>query len=797
MRLLRFNILLILTLLFGALPNFAQSPDRELRGQFLNTAGQPVEGATIRIRAVTRASGTRYGQTDDVDASAKTDAKGEFVIHGKNPFLAATFTAEAPGYAKAVFTELPTGNQLNALTLVEGASIIGVVTKDGAPVPNVKIGLCDTDRGSRIFTIDLNATTDAKGRFRIANVPPKRDYYLFGFMHSFADKGALPSRRITTDADGSVLDLGELNVEPAYILDGHLSIQLPHIPILLSRYHGRDAQTADSGALGQFHFSGVPGEIMTVSIDAPGQRLSLNNASLNPSDPSHLVGRIVTNKTDLIIDIEPGPRLDPLNMSTAAAAEEPLRGAEPPTAGPNTIKVTGTVADADTGEKIASFETSEGRLNRITYDWFFTRAHRHKDGEFTTYLTSGDMPPLLVVQSENHLPWVSGPITAPTNFAVKLPKGIHAKGVAFKPDGAPATNVTVYLMSSFGHTRIHNAGFENTAQKATTDARGRFYFAPQPSVAGVIIYDPAGFAETPIDELLKTGEVHLEPLARIEGNLLIGSAPGTNQVIYLATSPAPYRWYPLELPAYSITLTTHTDTNGNFVFDRVPPTLIEIAHSPIDTIITANGSASPVASPAGAFRLTQTQRILPKPGETMHVTLGGQGRLVTGRLQVTDYDDAVDWRGSPLAMENIVPHGGPSDAAMKSLTEKLEQTRRPGSTKAERDAAEEAYNAERRNFALATQKYFATDEGMAALLATHRYYLQFDSDGNFRVDDVPPGKYRITGWLSNPDPSAVTISRRMIAPIDLEITVPEGKGALDLGILKIPAYKSPKAARPN
>jgi hypothetical protein len=454
--------------------------------------------------------------------------------------------------------------------------------------------------------------------------------------------------------------------------------------------------------------------------------------------------------------------------------------------------VTGNVLDAETGEKVAPVITSEGRVNQRDYDWFFTRTHRHPTGDFTTYLTKGEMPPVLVIQAENHIPWVSGPITTATNFEIKLKRGIEPKGVVLKPNGEPAAGVAVYLASPFGHTRIQNRGVENTAQKAMTDGRGRFNFAPQTGAVSVMVFDAVGFAEVPIDDLLKTGEVRLQPLAKVEGKLMIGSSPGTNEVIYLSTSPAPYHWYPLELPAYSVTFTTRTDTNGNFVFQNVPPTPLEIAHSPMLTIQTT-ATPMPVAAPAGAFRLTQTQRILLKPGETLNVDLGGKGRLVTGRLEVDGYDaQSIDWRGSPQTMENIVPHGGPSDAAMKSLTEKLQQTQRPDATQAERKAAESAYNAERNSFAKAAQKYFATDEGKAALMATHRYFLQFDSEGNFHVDDVPPGKYRITGLLTNPDPTAFAPSRRFIAPIDLEIAVAEGSGPFDLGAIKIAPPKSKK-----
>jgi uncharacterized GH25 family protein len=786
MRLFPIILLIFLTGLLSGGNALGQSPGRELRGVLLNTDDKPVGSATIRLRAVTRDTGTRYGEIDDVDSSTITDANGEFVLRGKNPFLAATITAEVPGYAKGVFTELSTAGEIHRLTMFEGVTIIGAVVKNGQPVADVKIGLCNTDQGSKIFNLETTATTDAQGRFLFPNIPPKRDYYLFGYMHSVADKGgALPSRRVSAGMNGSILDLGNLNIEPAFVIEGHLSIQLPHIPVLLSRFRGRDAQTAETGALGQFHFSGVPGEVMILSVDAPGYRLSLHNASLNPSDPSHLVGRITTNKTDLLVELEPGPALGPLNISPAAAAEEPMRGAEPPTVGTNTFKITGQVTDAENGAKITSFVTSEGRLSERSYDWFFTRTHRHQDGEFSTYLTAGDRAPLLVVQSENHMPWVSGPITSSTNLIVKLKRGVHARGIVLKPDGQPATNVTVYLATPYGNTRIENFGVDNSAPKAVTDAGGHFDFPPQIGAVSVLVFDSAGFAEMPVDELLKTGEVRLKPLAKIEGTLLIGSAPGTNEVIYLATAPAPYHWYPLELPAYSITFTTRTDPNGNFVFDAVPPTLMEVAHSP--------APSTSGAAPAGAFRLTQTQRLLPSPGETVRVTIGGKGREVTGRVEIAGYEGQIDWAGSPQTMETQVEYHGPSDAAMKSLTEKLGETQRPGTTAAQRKAAEDAYEKERGTLAAATQKYFASEQGTTALLATHRYFLQFDSEGAFHIEDVPPGKYRITGLIASNDPAAFSFARRFIAQIDAEVSIPEGKKPFNLGVIKTRPLPRPKA----
>jgi hypothetical protein len=135
-------------------------------------------------------------------------------------------------------------------------------------------------------------------------------------------------------------------------------------------------------------------------------------------------------------------------------------------------------------------------------------------------------------------------------------------------------------------------------------------------------------------------------------------------------------------------------------------------------------------------------------------------------------------------MELVVAHEGPSDAAMKSLTEKLQQTQRPGAAKTERDAAEKAYADERRAFSKATREFFSTDNGTAALMASRRYFLQFDSTGAFRINDVPPGKYRITGLLANNNPAAFSFARRFLGQIDSEVTIPEGTGDFDLGVIK-------------
>ena len=80
---------------------------------------------------------------------------------------------------------------------------------------------------------------------------------------------------------------------------------------------------------------------------------------------------------------------------------------------------------------------------------------------------------------------------------------------------------------------------------------------------------------------------------------------------------------------------------------------------------------------------------------------------------------------------------------------------------------------------------------MSALLASHRYALLFDGQGNFHVEDVPPGEYRITGFIASADPASLSFSRRFVGKLDAEIAVPKGTGPFDAGVIKAPPVEFP------
>src|SRR6185503_17870846 len=157
--------------------------------------------------------------------------------------------------------------------------------------------------------------------------------------------------------------------------------------LLLGSDKAWDSLQGEVDAQGKFRFEGVPAESVTLSIRVKGYRLSARNASLDLMYPFHLEGRVRTNITDMVVELEPGER-DPNARpnSYVSVAEEPLRGAEKAKAGGD-IKVTGIVSDKDTGKPIPEFTVTPGRSASFgaNFDWIAIRKETRTNGAFEMF----------------------------------------------------------------------------------------------------------------------------------------------------------------------------------------------------------------------------------------------------------------------------------------------------------------------------------------------------------------------------------------------------------------------------
>jgi len=626
-------------------------------------------------------------------------------------------------------------------------------------------------------------------------------------MESLKSRGSIPAQKIRMADNGATLNVGDVDVKPGFVVAGQVRLSdgkpvPPKTRVLLGREDAWDTWQATLDDTGHFRFEGVPPEEVSISARANGYHMSVHNASLDLLNPFSMVGRIAANKTDLIVELEPGKDLQSQRgdyQAYEALREQPLRGAEAAGApNPGDIKVTGTVVDAETKKPIPAFTVTEGRPgdfeNQIS--WLPGRKSAQSNGTFTVYLANPaylrSKPQLaaVLIEAPGYFPQASGTFDAGgTNLTVSLKKGAPPSGVVLNPDGSPAADVKVYLtdmkngvyVGDSDHLKIRDEIYRSTASMVT-DAKGHFTLPLRVDSYSVIVLTDQGFADVRMAELEKNPEVRLQPLAHIDGKLMIGNRPGSNEVVRLGLASTAYEFYPRNFSPMNLFLTTKTDDEGKFSFKQVPPVAVEVYQEP-----------KVRDSRQGIIPQSQTTKFLLRPGETRHLELGGKGRPVVGRFVVTNYDGEINYRADVQSLISVVPQ--PADMPdmaefMKTFSAKM----RALTNDDEKKAAMEDYKKRVAEYQEKLRDFYQTDAGRQYSFAQRNFALNFSQDGSFRVEDVPGGKYTLRIDLrENSGDGPMNFNAPEIASYTKEIEVPDspnGVGeAQDLGTIQVSARK--------
>jgi len=780
----------------------AISPDHQMKGRVVNPEGKPISGAVISIRGVSWGDTTRFGGNEELDQVAVTDDQGLFVINSEKKFDAVGVDIEARGYAKGVFQHLASGGEVHQFALTDGASVKGRLVKNGKPVVGVQVGICGADRSAELYVGDYSVGTDKEGRFLFVNLPPNRDYYIYGIMSSLGSKGSVPARRIRVNEDGSLLEAGDIAVGPGFWLAGQIRLSdgervAPHTRVLAGREEAWDTSQIEADEQGRFSFEGVPPETIHLSAGIKGYRFSYHNRSLDPNSEFSLIGTVMADKTDLVLEFEPGENSRHQRGEYVDLRQEPLLGAEPIKPGTGDIHVTGRVIDAETGKAVESFTITQGRKQQFpeSIQWIQTRKTEGSHGQLDMFLSKGRTPPAIMVEAEGYLPQAYGPIeAAETHITFALKKGADLRGVVLTPQGQPASGVTVYLTDVRNGVYVQDEsmkvreGVYNATRSARTEDNGTFSFKRQLDDCAVVILADEGFAQVPVEQLSTNEEVRLQPWARVEGRLLIGSRPGTNEIVCLWPVQLPYEYYPRTFPPLQLYLQTTTDNAGQFAFERVPPINVQVYYMP------------KVKDKAfGINPMSQLTSFTLNPAEAKQVVLGGQGRPVIGRCVVKGYDGHIDWRAEVQSLELILP---PIEALpnLPQLSQKLAGQVQAADSKPEKDRLLEEMHKKMNEAAERQQAFYATDQGREYFFKNKRYALNFAQDGSFRVEDVPGGKYRLSIELRESGADPMWFNAPVIASLNKEIEVPDSPGgrsdeAFDLGTIELQARTIPKVGK--
>lgn len=780
------------------------SPDQQVKGRVIGWDNQPVAGAVVSIRGVTRGQSTRFGGNDDIEPVAVTDDDGRFLISGESKFDSLGVEVEARAHAKGVFEKLATGGKIHELKLTEGASVTGRLVKQGQPVAGVEIGICGAERRAEVYVGDFSVGTDEEGKFLLVNLPPNRDYILYGRMNSLGEKGAVPARRVQIKDDGSVLDIGTVQLVDGLKLEGQVRLSdgkpvPPRTRVLLSRDEAWDSDQTEADEQGRFRFIGVPAETVDLSARVKGYHLSPRNKSLDPSNPFRLTGLLKASKTDLIVEFDPGENQDGGRGEYVDLRQEPLMGAEPlKERREGDIHVTGTVVDAETKKPIARFIVGEGRLDPMSGNaqWITTRQTPGTNGTLDMFVNIGRGVPVLMVEADGYIPQSSGPLTGTeTNLAMALKRGEGPNGVILKPNGDLAIGVKVYMADMRKGVYVQdsslrpNDGIYQGTRSTRTDDSGRFAFRAKVDDYAILVLDDAGFAQVTVSELSRNPEVKLQPWAKIEGKLLIGTRPGTNEIVRLGLAHLPYEYHPRDFAPLSLFLQTKTDSSGQFSFEKVPPINIQVYHSPD----VRDGMQ-------GTIPMSQARSFSLRPGEVKALTLGGQGRPVTGELVVNGYEGTIEWRADVHNLELILPPREEVPDFMARSREQSAQIQAADSEDEKKRLIAEMQKS--REEAVARQRqFYATPAGKEYYFQHRRYALNFSDDGSFRVEDVPGGKYRLRVDLREGGGGPMNFSAPRIASLDKEFTIPDAPGGrsdepFDLGKIEMQARKVVSTGKP-
>jgi hypothetical protein len=334
-------------------------------------------------------------------------------------------------------------------------------------------------------------------------------------------------------------------------------------------------------------------------------------------------------------------------------------------------------------------------------------------------------------------------------------------GVVCAPDGSPLSGAEVVISSNHG-----TAGLENgkvgcgSCPKAVTDGSGEFVL-PWPGRDGYW-FDLIAWHDLGIDTAwykdITPGEPFeftLEPWSRIEGTYFVGSRPAGNQELVIQSRH--------DVSYFHDEPKVMTDADGRFIFERLRP----------GGVIISEPHTIMLGPCVGLGLYDYSVDLDLQPGETSQVVLGGVGRPVVGQVVLSGEADAqTDW--SELTGECRLEMKDSSISVPEDLNDEKKARWLEG--------------------------WRRSPEGKAFRLSQVRCgKLPLRENGRLRIDDVPPGSYRlkVIVYRQFSDEECDRIQRvpYPIAPpevgsISVEFTMPDVPGGqsdepLDLGTLKI------------
>ncbi|MFZ2146994.1 MAG: redoxin domain-containing protein [Sedimentisphaerales bacterium] len=291
---------------------------------------------------------------------------------------------------------------------------------------------------------------------------------------------------------------------------------------------------------------------------------------------------------------------------------------------------TGKVIDAETEEPVTTFQVVNGVKSRSTDespDWsrHYKKQVNSEDGVFSetwtgyaiSYPFDGDC--CLKIEAKGYLPEIAPPIKLGEKhepFVIRLTKAEPWKGTVFEPMGNPAAKAEVGWVGPGKKAFIKDGKFDRTGfvRQAEvivqTDENGQFELNPTREQGLIVVVHTTGYAHVKSSDFDNGSQIRLTPWARIEGTI-VSSDEDSREFLVAVTPIMSSEDNKSQLISWQFDEVSIS--SRNFVIDYVPSIPLHVGQ-----IVRWEHS-----SPA---------YLKPQPGETYQVRIGGNGRTVTGKI---------------------------------------------------------------------------------------------------------------------------------------------------------------------
>ncbi|WP_237712472.1 sigma-70 family RNA polymerase sigma factor [Pedosphaera parvula] len=403
------------------------------------------------------------------------------------------------------------------------------------------------------------------------------------------------------------------------------------------------------------------------------------------------------------------------------------------------LNLSAHVTDSDNGQPIAAFNAvpgyGEGSGEAV---WWRGSTRKGANGMVKVLYEETRKPWRVRIEAEGYLPFISDELNPDFSGTLEValkPVSIDnvVRGTVFLPDGKPAANAQVALLSLDYGVTLDRAKMSDSGLGygilTNADAAGLFVFPANPRAHSVVAVSAAGYAKVRVHSPKEPVALQLQPWGRIEGSVAFSArSHSIDSVVLMDDKAMNYQGSVRLGNAFYV----KPDSSGRFAFENVPP-----------------GQFSVNINRGLGIPFCHRTLVTIRPGETSSVEVGAKGRTVVGQLaaapgQITNWVKQVEFA-------NLLPTTQPS---------------RPPS-----------------NLTVDAAALWAVDYWQSAAAAEYNQHsgpfgVVFAADGTFRAEAVTPGTYSLQVVADN---SSLTKA----------ITIPDEPagtpGDYDLGTFTLPA----------